>query len=77
MKIPCELDFTTNPNHRGILVDCVIAVCTRCEHTTESFGTHDASIKRCLVLMREECPYDEQNFYIEDEETAWQMEETA
>jgi hypothetical protein len=45
--------------------------CSRCDHQTESFGTSGASIRRCLALLREECPEDEENFYVTDEETDW------
>lgn len=40
-----------------------LAICSRCDHQTESFGTTERSIRRCLVLMREECPLDEENYY--------------
>jgi hypothetical protein len=43
------------------------ARCSRCGHETESFGTGESSIKRCLVLMREECPEGESNFYVADD----------
>ena len=37
-------------------VEGVRATCSRCGHETESFGTSGASVRRCLVLLREECP---------------------
>jgi hypothetical protein len=40
------------------------ATCTKCGHTTESYGQEGQSIRRCLVLLREECPQGESNFYI-------------
>ena len=43
----------------------VAAECSRCGHTTESFGTGEASIIRCLVLLREECPFGERNYYVD------------
>jgi len=49
-------------------VESVRARCTKCDHTTESYGTSDASIRRCLVVMREECPRGESNFYTDIEE---------
>lgn len=65
MKVPCEVeeielegDYTSIPS--------VSATCTRCGHTTESYGTSEDSVKRCLALMREECPRKENNFYIEE-----------
>jgi len=45
-------------------IPSVEATCTRCDHTTESYGQESASIRRCLVLLREECPRDESNYYI-------------
>jgi hypothetical protein len=63
-EIDLEGDYST--------IDSVCATCTRCEHVTESFGTSSSSVRRCLVLMREECPRGENNFYVaaegEDEE---------
>lgn len=44
-------------------VDGVVADCSRCGHRTESFGTSENSIQRCAILMRQECPRGEQNFY--------------
>ena len=37
------------------------------DHSTESYGTGDKSVKRCLALMRDECPMGENNFYVEAE----------
>lgn len=63
MKVEVDLEFTTMENEDGREVDAVVATCSRCQHTTESFGHGDASVKRCLALMREECPEAENNFY--------------
>lgn len=46
-------------------VDSVMVTCSKCGHETESFGTGQRSIDRCLVLLSEECPLDERNFYTE------------
>lgn len=46
----------------------VSATCSRCEHVTQSYGVGEGSRKRCLVLMREECPEGETNFYVDTEE---------
>ena len=42
----------------------VEATCLECGHTTESYGQEGPSIRRCLVLLREECPLGANNFYI-------------
>jgi uncharacterized Zn finger protein len=43
----------------------VSAECSECGHVTESYGTGDNSRRRCLVLMREECPVGSRNYYVE------------
>ena len=48
-------------------VDGIVAVCSRCGHETQSFGTTESSALRCAALMREECPNGESNFY----QTTW------
>jgi hypothetical protein len=60
-----EIELTNEDDHD---VESVMATCSRCKHTTESFGTSEASVRRCLVLMREECPRKENNFYVDDAE---------
>ena len=68
MRVACSIMPIVLEGDHGGDVDSVEATCSRCEHITESFGAGEASIKRCLVLMREECPNDEKNFYYDDEE---------
>ena len=41
----------------------LIITCTRCRHSVEVFGTEDSSVKRGAVMLRDECPLDEDNFY--------------
>lgn len=65
MRVPCDIDEIDLDGDYGT-VDSVMATCSRCDHSTEAFGTSDASIRRCLVMMREECPWGEANFYVED-----------
>jgi hypothetical protein len=63
MKITCSIGYTELENDEGYPVDGITATCSRCGHETESFGTSECSVRRCLALMREECPEDENNFY--------------
>jgi hypothetical protein len=42
-------------------VDGVEATCSKCDHTTESFGTGAASRRRCPALLREGCPENLEN----------------
>lgn len=47
-------------------VEGVRVTCDRCEHSEECFGTSEASILRCAAMLRENCPLDEENFYVVD-----------
>lgn len=67
-RVKCQITKATLTNDDGRDVDGVIAYCNRCGHETESFGTSESSIKRCLVLMREECPLTQGNFYIAEDD---------
>jgi hypothetical protein len=41
----------------------LIITCTRCRHSVEVFGTKENSVKRGAVMLRDECPFDEDNCY--------------
>lgn len=41
--------------------------CGRCEHKVECFGQTDRSTKRAMVMLRDECPEGENNFYTTEE----------
>lgn len=43
----------------------VIAACTECKHETQSKGETDRSRRRCLALMREQCPEGKEYFYVD------------
>lgn len=65
-KVQCTVEETMLENENGYEVEGIVATCDKCGHTTESFGTSQASIDRCLVMMRDECPRNESNFYVEN-----------
>ena len=67
MRVLCSIEETELENDEGRPIDGVEATCSRCQHTTQSFGTGEASRKRCLVLLREECPEGEANFYADED----------
>ncbi len=64
-KVRCEIDAVEIENDNGYLVDGVCATCPICGHEEESFGTGGKSVLRCLVLLRENCPNNQHNFYTE------------
>lgn len=67
MRIECSVDEIELEGDYGT-VDSVQVTCSRCQHETESFGTSEESIRRCLAFLREECPYKENNYYVTSEE---------
>ena len=66
--VQCDVEYTELTNDSDRLVDGVVATYSRCGHATESFGTSEASVRRCLAMMREECPEGEGNFYKDEDE---------
>lgn len=48
-------------------VEGIEVTCDRCGHSEESFGTSSASLRRCAVLLGQNCPRGENNFYEVDE----------
>jgi hypothetical protein len=65
VRVTCEVTEDWLPGDFTDEVEGTRAVCSRCGHGTESYGTTEASVLRCLALMREECPEDESNFYVD------------
>jgi hypothetical protein len=66
MRVKVEVEEVELENDRGKLVDGVVVCCGRCGHKVEVFGTGEASVKRGCVMLREECPEGESNFYSPD-----------
>lgn len=67
MKVSCSIDFIELEGDNGREIESVCATCSRCGHETEAFGTDPASVRYCLVTMREECPEGERNFYVAED----------
>ena len=68
MKIQCEVNYIDMENDSGRMISSVEVTCSKCGHSVRSYGTGERSVKRCLAMFREECPEDEANFYVSDEE---------
>ncbi len=66
MKVKCESEEIELDGDGEDLVESICVSCTRCQHAVEVFGRSDRSIRRGLVMLREECPNGEQNFYVCD-----------
>ena len=67
-RIKCSPEETSLGNDSGYEVDGVVAMCSKCGHTIESFGTPEDSVLRCLAMLQEECPRGEKNSYVKNDE---------
>ena len=66
-KVECEVSATEVEIDDRTL-DGVEVECGRCGHIEEAAGTTERSVKRCLAMLRENCPNGESNFYVADED---------
>lgn len=62
MNVPLDIseeeldgDFASVPGLR--------VTCSRCGYEVEVFGIEEPSARRAAVMLREQCPLDENNFY--------------
>jgi len=65
-KIECRVTRKMIENEQGREVSGVSVECGRCQHTVEVFGQGEGSVKRGLVMLREECPFGHRNWYVEE-----------
>lgn len=63
MNVDCDVAYTTMQNEKGVDQSCVLVTCRRCYHQTHSWGQEYRSVRRCLTLLRLDCPREEANFY--------------
>jgi len=70
MRVKCAVEEVELEDDYGGPVAGVCATCSRCNHEASAYGTGEASVKRALVMLREECPEGESNFYVDDDEGA-------
>ena len=62
MRVHVDIDHTDVEGESGH-VEGLYLVCARCGHEVEVAGTTDASARRGAIMLREECPKGENNFY--------------
>jgi hypothetical protein len=66
MRIEASAEEVELEGDHGPVMGLVVT-CSRCGHEVEVFGTSDASARRGGVMLSEECPERERNFYVVDE----------
>jgi hypothetical protein len=65
MRVQCDVELVDLTNDTGHTIESIRVVCLRCEARAESFGRGDASVRRCMAMLRDQC--DEYNYYIVDD----------
>jgi hypothetical protein len=63
-KVECEIQYL-NLCSNGFWREGVQVICSKCGQTSESFGTKEKSIKRCLAILADKCLIGENNFYVQ------------
>ena len=63
-RVRTTVDHTPLEGDYGNSVDGISVTCDRCHYTVECYGTEEASLNRCAVMLREECPLGQNNFYV-------------
>lgn len=69
MRVPCtvhEIEMDSDGDY-DTTVPGVCVTCSRCSHEVEVYGTSSRSVRRGLVMLREECLKGESNFYVAPE----------
>lgn len=76
-EIECTIYQKVYRKSKAGRYDYTRARCSKCGNTTESNGSGNESIKRCLALMRASCPNKENNFYIISQKPILEKQPTA
>lgn len=71
MKVKVLIEEIEIEGESGYPVESIEATCSRCKHSVEVFGRSDASIRRACLMLREECPRGENNFYADSGGQKW------
>jgi len=63
-RVAAEVEETEIVKGDGSSAPGLLITCEKCGYSVKVFGTGDASMRRGAVMLREECPEDEENFYV-------------
>jgi hypothetical protein len=68
MEVTCEVEETMLEGQHGRTYPGIVVTCEQCGFEVESLGTGAGSIRRCLELMKRQCPLKESNEYVTSDE---------
>lgn len=63
MRISVTIQEEEIEGDYGGYLDGLRLTCTQCGHEVTVFGTEAASARRGAIMLRDECPANESNFY--------------
>ena len=67
-RVPCEV-VREPVSQDGVTRPGVRVTCTECDHEVVCFGQEDRSVRRCFVLLKEECPEGRSdNYYVNEDD---------
>ena len=62
-RVLVDVEWEQVETENGYPVDGYRVTCTRCGHSVEVCGVPQASMRRGAVMLKDECPRRESNFY--------------
>jgi len=62
-RVAFSVDEEEVESDTGVILGLVLT-CSRCGHSVEVYGTEEASVRRGAVMLRDECPMGDRNFYV-------------
>lgn len=63
MKVTVQIEEEELDGDYGGYVPGIRLTCSRCGHEVTVFGTESPSARRGAIMLRDECPNSESNFY--------------
>lgn len=64
MRVTVEVDHIELEGDHGGEIPSLELTCSRCGHSVQVYGESEASEKRGCVMLHEQCPNGENNFYV-------------
>jgi len=68
MRIPCTVRYVTVEGDFAPKVDAVRVCCTRCNGSADALGQGEGSVRLAFLKLRDTCPRQEENFYVDAKE---------
>lgn len=67
MRVKVEVTEIELAGDHGTTINSIEVICSRCSHRVEVYGTSDRSVRRGCIMLRQECPQEEENYYANED----------